>query len=324
MPTVRSVKKAKLEAATPHPILPQEFLLLLAEATVENVGALNGKLITVHREDSLSFAFKKLISNSILSVPVLKQDDTFYGFLDIIDIVTWLVDKMGEKHLENQEDIGEHPSFQETKVKQVMQNPISKKGAPYLTLKEGTSLLTALEMLADGAYRLAIVDDKHYIKHIISQSTVLDFIKLHLDKLGELKNIKVEEMDPSLQYVLSISGNQRAFDAFKIIKITNVGGIAITDDEGKLIGNISAKDFKKIASTGRFLKRLFQPAKEYLCSPAPITVTLSDNLEKVIREMTSKRVHRVYVVNDQKEPIGVISMGDVMKILLKKKQVTSK
>lgn len=62
-----------------------------------------------------------MIDNDILSMPVLNQDNTWFGFLDILDVVTWLVDLLGEQVASEEDlDITSRKEFLSAKVKDIM------------------------------------------------------------------------------------------------------------------------------------------------------------------------------------------------------------
>ncbi len=48
----------------------------------------------------------------------------------------------------------------------------------------------------------------------------------------------------------------------------------------------------------------------------PVTVTEWSTFEDVVLKLAATRVHRVWVVDDDNKPIGVISLGDVFRVFL--------
>jgi CBS domain-containing protein len=42
------------------------------------------------------------------------------------------------------------------------------------------------------------------------------------------------------------------------------------------------------------------------------TVTINDTLEDVINTLAEHRIHRLFIVNDDRKPIGVISLKDLL------------
>jgi len=90
---------------------------------------------------------------------------------------------------------------------------------------------------------------------------------------------------------------------------------------GKLVDCISAKDLRVLLGKKAHLAPLFKTAKEFLqlkkersdfkgqtttCSPE---TPLKDVLEKFAK----LKLHRVFVVDKDQKPIGVVSLGDVLR-----------
>jgi len=294
-----------------------ELLLFLAKTKVDDIPLGRSQIISVHKTEKIPSAFKKLIDHRILAVPVVKQDGTFYGFLDILDIVTWLVNFIGEGVL-NREDLSLDTidAFQQAEVMQVMTYPMSKK-QPFHPIKKGSSLLSAVELLADEAHRIAIVDEHGIVCNILTQTSVLNFINDHINMLGDAKNMMIFEMEASTQYVLSVSKDQRAIDAFRLMRTTDINGLAVKEDHGYLVGNISARDLQRIANDARFVYRLFQDVSQFIKNE-PICVQREDTLQVTIRNILNHKIHRVYVVESTKnmKPVGVISITDILKQIL--------
>ena len=48
----------------------------------------------------------------------------------------------------------------------------------------------------------------------------------------------------------------------------------------------------------------------------PITVTESATFEDVVMKLAATRVHRLWIVDSEEKPIGVVSIGDVFKNML--------
>jgi len=230
-----------------------EFLLLLAKTKVDDILTTKIPIITATREDNLSHLLALMIKNSILSVPILLKDQEYYGFLDVLDIITWIVDKEGEKSLMEIEGIeGIAALLKDTKVKNIMRSPYGKRN-PYRYVETETSLLSAMEILAKGIHRIAVVDKvTKEIVNIITQSSVVHWIKQHQSSLGDRLSTKVSELGDCYAYVASVYATSSAIEAFRLISIGRFHGIAVLDEDDKIVGNISARDIKKIASDGKF------------------------------------------------------------------------
>jgi len=124
-----------------------------------------------------------------------------------------------------------------------------------------------------------------------------------------------------------------------------VTGVAVVDDTGKLKGNLSLRDLKAMSTDGRFFWRLYQTVDNYLTKlkkevkgklvplllewswsytpsfdyrlegqrPKRVqSCKASDTLEHAINLLADHSIHRVYVVDDAKKPIGVVTLKDVL------------
>jgi len=79
-------------------------------------------------------------------------------------------------------------------------------------------------------------------------------------------------------------------------------------------------DLKAISSDARMFWRLFQTVKNFLAKlrdePGPhrprITVNAhpNDTYESVIRKLAEHKIHRLFVVDESKKPVGVIGLKD--------------
>jgi len=296
------------------------FLLMLAKTTVEEIDfSKKSKIISVSRQDSLPSAFKKLIENNILSLPVLNMDDTFYGFIDILDIVTFLIDLLGEETLTREDvNIYQIDAFQNATVSQVMVYPISKKN-PFHPFPVGSSLLSAMETLASGAHRIPVVNADNKLVNILTQSSVLQFIQKNKHLLGEKEKMKLKDIFLSNQYVLSVNNTDKAIDAFRLIRLAKVGAVAVINEEGRLVGNCSARDLKRISNNSILLARLFEPLENYLKDRHELVIATKDeSLGEVIDRIVKKKLHRIFILDGDCKPDGLLSLSDILEELLVK------
>ncbi|XP_015691729.2 A-adding tRNA nucleotidyltransferase-like [Oryza brachyantha] len=85
-------------------------------------------------------------------------------------------------------------------------------------------------------------------------------------------------------------------------------GMPVLDDEGRCIGVVSKKDKAK-ASNG-----LDSTVGEVMSSPA-ITLTPEKTVLEAAALMLKEKVHRIPVVNEQQQVIGIVTRTDVFKVL---------
>lgn len=85
-------------------------------------------------------------------------------------------------------------------------------------------------------------------------------------------------------------------------------GMPVLDDEGRCIGVVSKKDKDK-ASNG-----LDSTVGEVMSSP-PITLTPEKTVLEAAALMLKHKVHRIPVVNEQRQVIGIVTRTDVFQAL---------
>jgi len=57
---------------------------------------------------------------------------------------------------------------------------------------------------------------------------------------------------------------------------------------------------------------------EFVGASKPITVRPDDTLAHALIKCVDHNIHRVFVINDDREPIGVVSLTDILRELLNK------
>lgn len=62
----------------------------------------------------------------------------------------------------------------------------------------------------------------------------------------------------------TVTVEQPLKDAFKLIKERDISAVPVVDDQGKIVGNISARDVRLIVSSAKIYKLLNMSIKAYL------------------------------------------------------------
>jgi len=141
--------------------------------------------------------------------------------------------------------------------------------------------------------------------------------------MGPLANKTVQELKLGLRHVHTVTNGTQALQAFKILIRESVSGVAIVDDDNKVIGNISASDLKLIGYDMELYSKLFGTVADFVkqkelfsnLSAIPITTAPSSTFKEILELFEKHKVHRIYVVDDTKPLplVGVITQGDVLK-----------
>ena len=100
----------------------------------------------------------------------------------------------------------------------------------------------------------------------------------------------------------------------------NAGSLVVTSDRGILVGIVSERDIVHAVA-----KQVRPPAeiqvKEVMSTQVP-TCTMDDSIIDVMHTMTEKRVRHMPVMKGERI-VGIISIGDVVKLRLKETKFES-
>jgi len=290
------------------------------------------KIYIANRTDKVIEVWKGLIDHNFWSVPVLqKTKQKWYGFLDLWDIVKFVVEQFktsNDELLRNSDDwlklVSAKEEFMNLTVNDVMRYPLSREN-PFFPIHAGYSLFAAIEALArqPHLHRVPIIDKERHLVTIITQSQVIKILDKNLNMLGEKKNKPVMKLDNYYERVVSVHEDSVAMDAFRLMVEKDITGVAVIDNEGKLTGTVSIRDLKAISTDTRMFWRLYQTCKNFLLKVksgettgdrprSPVTVKATDTLEIVIKKLNEHNIHRVFIIDDAKRPIGVISLKDIL------------
>lgn len=117
---------------------------------------------------------------------------------------------------------------------------------------------------------------------------------------------------------VTILESTHGLTGLKKMYLHKVNAVAVVSDKGKLLASLSANDLKGLSHNN--LEHLHQPVLLFLSAlhrqvPTPIKCPESTSLSVIVERFMEFRAHRIWVVNAQDEPIGVITMSDVVGLL---------
>ena len=127
-----------------------------------------------------------------------------------------------------------------------------------------------------------------------------------------LVNILIERPLITLQETGTISS------AVEKLTEYNIGAIPIINEANELTGILSERDIVKALAKRPFSKLYESSIKELMTSPV-ISCDKSILSDSLMELMTKNKIRHVPII-EKKNPIGIVSIGDVVKRLLEKFQ----
>jgi len=162
---------------------------------------------------------------------------------------------------------------------------------------------------------------------IISQSGLVAFMasKCSSESLDE------KMTDAGLDFrkdIVQINDDASAASAFELLDSKRLSGIAVVDEDGKLIGNTSARDIKNaVMDAGR--TGMDMDILSYLAQVRQSQVVKNDKYPSchvhedatvghVVNLLAKTGFHRVFVVDEDMKPVGVVSFADIINFFVEK------
>ena len=117
--------------------------------------------------------------------------------------------------------------------------------------------------------------------------------------------------------IWTISKDQSVMQALILMSEKNIGAIIIVDNNDFPIGIFSERDYaRKIILKGKNSK---DTLLEEVMTKELITVTRDYKIDQCMKIMIEKRIRHLPVL-ENKKIIGIISIGDVLKIMIKEQK----
>ena len=110
--------------------------------------------------------------------------------------------------------------------------------------------------------------------------------------------------------VLEIDCESTVFEAVSQMVDGNVGSLLVTES-GRLVGIVTERDYlRRVAIVGRDERTT--PVREIMSAPIVYT-TPESSIDECMAVMTERRIRHLPVLDESREVLGVVSIGDLVK-----------
>ncbi len=114
-----------------------------------------------------------------------------------------------------------------------------------MIVSPNTTLTVAVEkMNAAKVHRLVIVDEKHNIIGLLTQSNLISWLNQHVDELFKNPDATIEDLSLGIKTVKTCSNNDIAITVFQTLEGLHISALGVVDENGKLISSISASELR--------------------------------------------------------------------------------
>jgi len=272
-------------------------------------------LIDVDKDLTIGDTLTVLAQHHLLGVPVKdhEQPGGYRGFVDVLDLVSSLVELNKDNH--------GYLDFEAFRTLPVGDAVDRSKKDDWLTVEPTESLLSLLGRFSKGVHRVAVLagDGSPRVITVATQTDALRLMLTHESSLAEVFSKTLSQLKLVKEWVLFVSKPERAINAYKKMHEHKVSAVAVLDDK-TLVASISASDLRNI-STAKGFKVLSLPILDFLSKQRGGDLSLTaickpdDVLGDVVKKIVEHHFHRLWVVDNQGHPVGVVSLTDVCGVI---------
>jgi len=314
--------------------LRESLIGVLKTASISDL-KLSPKVVVLDAKVQPKQAIEALIQNKIRAAPVV-DNGKFIGCLDLRDTIKFALESYHKKVASNEDVAKEQAMMWLTASPHITTNTLSylAKMRPFTTVKATDSVLAVAEALANGHHIVGVIDEaKKELTNILTQGQLFQQVVAMWAagpfKLGNSDALKLQslmEMKYITSPVQSVANTMKAADAFQKMAQFNLSGLAVVDANGKLIHNTSATDIKLwLQSECKFDDTienfLISIRKMSLDERFPVTMcNVQDSFKRAVQKLQATKYHRMWIIDDEKKPIGVLALTDIFKYVCKKKE----
>jgi len=273
------------------------------------------QLIFVNNTDTVLESLRTLTESKTQSTPVYDQDENkFIGSIDMLDLVAFLTFLRSDASVEES-------------VKGLVQQPVGQilnlsHRNEWKLVSQEINLFEVIKMLSDpNLHRVGLTGENQKVVGLLSQSRIIEWFYAHKQHPAfpeDLKTKTVQEFHHAkvIKPVRTITVASTVLEGFREIFFNEVSALAIVNDKGEILGNLSASDLKWAARDDpeAIIEKLNCTLLDYLNLGREFAFTCKrqDSLETIMNKFNESKVHRLWVVDAAKQPIGVISLCDLL------------
>lgn len=116
--------------------------------------------------------------------------------------------------------------------------------------------------------------------------------------------------------VVTCRPNTPVAEVADIMKTQDVSALVVVNDDGYAVGVISRIDLVNASFVQPYLRRWLGMAAQHLMSSPIISVRAEDPVEKAVRLLRERKIHRLVVTEpegDRERPVGILSVTDLVR-----------
>eukprot|EP00741_Cyanophora_paradoxa_P014243 tig00020800_g13738.t1 len=305
-----------------------------------------GSLVEVRQDSSVQTALKTLDEHKIHALAVYdestaggfmglggKKRKRYVGIVSIHDLLAFaMIHPLADPSSSRGGDLSEasikkmlkeNSEFLKLPVRKAME---STARGPTLWMCEAHDLLAdVVRAFATGAHRAMVrygppdADEASVARptRMVSQTDIARYLIANANALPEHMD-RCTAFEASTKNPFCIRSRDRAIEGFRVMHDKNIRAVGVIDeDTKKLVANLSASDLRKVDK--ETIGNLNYPVTFFLNKAwgairQPVACGDRTTIREALQIMLQQHLHRIWVVSPTGEPLGVLSLTDVIRV----------
>jgi len=273
-------------------------------------------------------ALKAMEIDNITSLPIYSHDsDNIVNIVNLVDVLNYIIkEAVADEKLPNKLD-SEKSHNLNNPIEVVMTLDSDRESYRMYKSDAHESLHSTLKEFSKGVHRSLVIDyNNKSSPYILTPTDVIRYVNKHPDSLPGIDlNASVESFGLAGRKIKVIIGkdNETALNVYRRMAEKNLNGIPVIDhNTEKLIGTLSASDLRGLNYAS--INNLVLPVLDFLATLPnadailnPSTAKKETPLKDILKMMSENHLHRLWIVDDEKKVIDVISLTDLMGLFSK-------
>jgi len=259
-----------------------------------------------------------------------EHTDRIVGLIDVMDICSFVV-TLYDRTKGVEDEI--HAVFSFDRVfTQILEGRkaseiMNYSGINYCyPLRHTSSMKEVLNLISCNAVRVPIVrypslrncfgTSKQKLLGFITRTDILQFITLNFDLFDNAFEVSIQDTGASTKDIFTVPTSKLAIDCFRDIAFQHINAVAVINEEGILVDNLSARDIRLIMDDPQETIQL--PIGIFLGKKHVsgfVTCKSDQSMRHACNLMMETKSHRVWLVDDNGIPMGVLSLSDVVRYI---------
>lgn len=313
------------------------------------------QIVEIEHTQTVGYALEMLAQYNILSAPVslatsledLDETGMYVGLLDVSAVLHFFIRDVYRPRKQNAQVHGAHDAHKKLSEDPFWQRKViaiaGDGDVAFMHRAVGDMALlhlvengffrksnTAKGEATDHVHRTAVFDPSGRVVGIVSQSDIIKFIVAHKSQLGSDVRRTIKELGLASYPLVSIPPNTSALEGFNRMYEAGKSAVAVVNQRGELVGNLSASDLRgltleEIDALGLpvldFINRRIKDGSSHLSITGnsgltPAFVGSDTPLIQLMEIIADSGFHRIYVADKDDKPAGVVTLTDVLRLLL--------